>query len=60
MWRKCNGPSCSDTEYAKLFNVVDSFAKIPEHFANVDKAAKEYGHVGIISVGFGIQDISHK
>ena len=31
-------------EYAKLFNVVDSFdthARIPEHFANVDKAAKE-------------------
>ena len=29
-------------EYAKLFNVVDSFdthARIPEHFANVDKAA---------------------
>ena len=42
-------------EYAKLFNVVDSFdthARIPEHFANVDKAAKEYGHVGIISVGW--------
>ena len=33
-------------EYAKLFNVVDSFdthARIPEHFANVDKAAKENG-----------------
>ena len=42
-------------EYAKLFNVVDSFdthARIPEHFANVDKAAKEYGHIGIISVGW--------
>ena len=42
-------------EYAKLFNVVDSFdthARIPEHFANVDKAAKEYGHVGVISVGW--------
>ena len=42
-------------EYAKLFNVVDSFdthARIPEHFANVDKAAKEHGHVGIISVGW--------
>ncbi|MBQ1416675.1 MAG: diaminopimelate dehydrogenase [Selenomonas sp.] len=41
--------------YAKLFNVVDSFdthARIPEHFANVDKAAKENGHVGIISVGW--------
>ena len=42
-------------EYAKMFNVVDSFdthAKIPEHFANVDAAAKEGGHVGIISVGW--------
>ncbi len=42
-------------KYAKLFNVVDSFdthARIPEHFANVDAAAKESGHVGIISVGW--------
>jgi len=42
-------------EYAKYFNVVDSFdthARIPEHFANVDAAAKEGGHVGIISVGW--------
>lgn len=42
-------------EYAKMFNVVDSFdthAKIPEHFANVDAAAKEGGHIGIISVGW--------
>ncbi len=41
--------------YAKLFNVVDSFdthARIPEHFANVDAAAKETGHIGIISVGW--------
>ena len=40
---------------AKHFNVVDSFdthARIPEHFANVDSAAKEGGHVGIISVGW--------
>ena len=37
------------------FNVIDSFdthAKIPTHFANVDKAAKEGGNVGIISVGW--------
>ena len=37
-------------EYAKYFNVVDSFdthAKIPEHFAKVDEAAKESGHVEI-------------
>ena len=41
--------------YAKTFNVIDSFdthARIPEHFANVDAAAKEGGHVGIISVGW--------
>ncbi len=42
-------------ETAKLYNVVDSFdthAKIPEHFENVDKAAKESGKVAIISVGW--------
>ena len=41
--------------YAKMFNVIDSFdthARIPEHLANVDAAAKEGGHVGIISVGW--------
>ena len=42
-------------KYAQWFNVVDSFdthARIPEHFANVDKAASESDHVGIISVGW--------
>ena len=42
-------------KYAKLFNVIDSFdthAKIPEHFAHVDAAAKEGGHVAMISVGW--------
>lgn len=42
-------------QYASMFNVVDSFdthAKIPEHFANVDAAAKQAGKVGIISVGW--------
>ncbi len=42
-------------QYAKMFNVIDSFdthAKIPEHFANVDKSAKEGGKIGIISVGW--------
>ncbi|MCR5685929.1 MAG: diaminopimelate dehydrogenase [Lachnospiraceae bacterium] len=42
-------------EAVKYFNVVDSFdthARVPEHFANVDKAAKETGHIGIISVGW--------
>ena len=40
---------------AKYFNVVDSFdthARIPEHFASVDAAAKESGKVGLISVGW--------
>ena len=35
--------------------MVDSFdthARVPEHFANVDKAASESNHVGIISVGW--------
>jgi len=40
---------------ASLFNVVDSFdthAKIPQHFANVDAAAKAGGKVAMISVGW--------
>lgn len=43
-------PAC-----ARYFNVIDSFdthARIPEHFAKVDVAAKEKGHVAIISVGW--------
>lgn len=42
-------------EYAEYFNVVDSFdthAKIPQHFATVDQAAKEGGKVAMISVGW--------
>lgn len=42
-------------KYAKYFNVIDSFdthAKIPEHFANVDQAAKESGHIALISCGW--------
>ncbi|MBS6153229.1 MAG: diaminopimelate dehydrogenase [Campylobacter gracilis] len=42
-------------EFARSFNVVDSFdthAKIPEHFAAVDAAAKAGGNVGIIAVGW--------
>ncbi|MBQ2411184.1 MAG: diaminopimelate dehydrogenase [Selenomonadaceae bacterium] len=42
-------------ELAKYFNVIDSFdthARIPEHFANVDKAAKESGHTALISCGW--------
>ena len=40
---------------AKHFNVVDSFdthARIPEHFANVDEAAKAAGHTALISAGW--------
>ena len=42
-------------EFAKLFNVVDSFdthANIPQHFAKVDEAAKSGNHTAIISVGW--------
>ena len=42
-------------EYAKYFNVVDSFdthADIPLHFERVNTAAKESGHVAVISVGW--------
>ncbi len=42
-------------ELAKYFNVIDSFdthARIPEHFANVDKAAKEGGKLAFISLGW--------
>ena len=42
-------------EFAKNFNVIDSFdthAKIPEHFDNVDKCAKEAGKIAMISVGW--------
>ncbi len=41
--------------YAELFNVVDSFdthARIPEHFANVDAAARKGCRTAIISVGW--------
>ena len=41
--------------FAKHFNVIDSFdthARIPEHFANVDAAARESGKVAVISVGW--------
>ena len=42
-------------EFASMFNVIDSFdthAKIPEHFDNVDHAAKSGGNVAIISSGW--------
>lgn len=40
---------------AKHFNVVDSFdthARVPEHFANVDREALVHGHTAIISAGW--------
>ena len=42
-------------KFASLYNVIDSFdthAKIPEHFAAVDAAAKQAGKIGIISCGW--------
>ncbi len=42
-------------QLAAHFNVVDSFdthARIPEHFENVDRAARTAGKIGIISVGW--------
>ncbi|MBR1440179.1 MAG: diaminopimelate dehydrogenase [Lachnospiraceae bacterium] len=42
-------------KYAALYNVIDSFdthARIPEHFGNVDAAAKKAGKIGIISCGW--------
>lgn len=42
-------------KYASLYNVVDSFdthARIPEHFANVDAAAKAAGKTCVISCGW--------
>ena len=42
-------------EYAKICNVVDSFdthARIPEHFANVDAAAKSGNNIALISCGW--------
>ena len=42
-------------KYASLYNVVDSFdthARIPEHFANVDEAAKSAGKTCLISCGW--------
>ncbi len=54
------GGSATDLPYqtpalAENFCVVDSFdthAKIPEHFENVDRAAKKGGHTAMISVGW--------
>ena len=42
-------------KFAALYNVIDSFdthARIPEHFANVDAAAKSAGKIGVISAGW--------
>ena len=42
-------------EYARHFTVINSFdthAKIPAHFEEVDRAAKESGHLAIISLGW--------
>jgi len=42
-------------QYASMYNVVDSFdthARIPEHFAAVNAAAKKAGKVSLISCGW--------
>ena len=42
-------------QFVSMFNVIDSFdthARIPEHFAAVDSAAKASGKVGVISCGW--------
>ncbi len=42
-------------EYAKYFNVVDSFdthARIPEHYANVNDSATKNGNIAVISAGW--------
>ena len=41
--------------FVRDFNVIDSFdthADIPAHFARVDAAAKESGHIAVISTGW--------
>ncbi len=41
--------------YSQWFNVIDSFdthARIPEHFDNIDAAAKKAGKISIISCGW--------
>ena len=41
--------------FAKHFHVIDSYdnhGNIPTHFANVDTAAKESGHLALISAGW--------
>ena len=42
-------------EMAKLFNTIDSFdthAKIPEYYEEMNKVAKENGHLSLISCGW--------
>ncbi len=42
-------------KFAKHFHVIDSYdnhANIPAHFANVDRAARESGHLALISTGW--------
>ena len=46
---------CMCPQMASCFNLVDSFdthAEIPAHFADADKAARESGHLALISAGW--------
>jgi len=41
--------------FAKYFNIVDSFdthAKIPKYYSQIDKVARKYKHIAIISTGW--------
>lgn len=38
--------------YCNTVDTFDTHPKIPEYFASVDKAAREAGHLGLISVGW--------
>lgn len=46
---------CMCPQMASCFNLVDSFdthAEIPAHFADADRAARESGHLALISAGW--------
>ena len=59
LWVLCGGSATDLIEQTpmvtKYFNCIDSFdthARIPEHFANVDKVAKEAKTATLISCGW--------
>ena len=51
----CGGSATEGPATVAFFNTVDSYdthAKIPDYFASVDAAAKEAGHLALISTGW--------